>query len=182
VVAAAMIRIEEVAGVDCAATREAPVAPAATLTLPFALRRKSRLLARLDDGAEAGLFLPRGTVLRDGDRLVAVDGRVVVVRAATEALYRVRPTASCPLARIAYHLGNRHVPVEIGADAVHLERDTVLRDMLLALGASVEDVDAPFDPEPGAYGGGHRHGDAAAHDDEYALAQSVFALRHTPPR
>jgi urease accessory protein len=150
----------------------------ATLTLPFALRRKSRLLARLDDGEEAGLFLPRGTVLRDGDRLVATDGRIVAVRAAIEDLHRARPTAVCPLARIAYHLGNRHVPVEIGADDVRLERDAVLCDMLTQLGAIVDEIRAPFDPEAGAYGGGHRHGGAASHDDEYALAQSVFAVRH----
>jgi urease accessory protein len=171
-----VIRIESLAAVDCEALGSA------TLTLPFALRRKSRLLARLDDGEEAGLFLPRGSVLRDGDRLVAVDGRIVVVRAAVEDLHRARPGAHCTLGRIAYHLGNRHIPVEIRVDAVLLERDRVLRDMLAQLGADVDEIRAPFDPEPGAYGGGHRHGDGESHDEEHALAQSVFALRHPASR
>src|SRR4051812_33138378 len=78
----------------------------ATLTLPFEMRRRSRLLLKLDDGEEAGLFLERGTVLADGDELRAGDGRIVRIIAAREDVYCVRPTADCPLARAAYHLGN----------------------------------------------------------------------------
>lgn len=150
----------------------------ATLTLPFELRRRSRLLVRLDDGEEAGLFLERGTVLKDGDELAGSDGRVVRVVASAESVYVVRPAAGCTLAQAAYHLGNRHVPVEIGADALKIERDTVLRDMLEQAGALVTEETAAFQPEPGAYGGGHRHGSDAGHEEEYGLAQSVFALRH----
>jgi len=150
----------------------------ATLTLPFELRRRSRLLVRLDDGEEAGLFLERGTVLRDGDELGGSDGRVVRVIALAENVYVVRPTPACALAQAAYHLGNRHVPVEIGGDFLKMERDPVLRDMLLQAGATVSEETAPFQPEPGAYGGGHRHGHDGGHAEEYGLAQSVFALRH----
>lgn len=155
-----------------------PRPAAATLTLPFELRRRSRLLVRLDDGEEAGLFLERGTVLEDGDMLAGNDGRVIRVIAADETVYLVRPTVTCTLAQAAYHLGNRHVPVEIGADFLKIERDPVLRDMLVQAGAIVSEDTAAFQPEPGAYGGGHRHGHDAGHAEEYGLAQSVYALRH----
>ena len=152
--------------------------PSASLTLPFELRRKSRLLVRLDDGEEAGLFLPHGTVLGNGDKLVAIDGRVIGVIAAPEAIHEVLPTPECSLAQAAYHLGNRHIPVEIREHSLRIERDSVLREMLEQLGAVVRDATAPFQPEPGAYGGGHRHGSDEGHAEEYALAQSVFAMRH----
>ena len=159
--------------------RDANAHPAdAMLTLPFELRRRSRLLVRLDSGEEAGLFLERGPVLRDGDRLAGIDGRIVQVVAAIESIYFVRPSASCALAQAAYHLGNRHVPVEIGEDHLKIERDPVLRNMLEQQGALVVEAKAAFQPEPGAYGGGHRHGHDAGHDEEHGLAQSVFASRH----
>jgi urease accessory protein len=167
-----MLRIETRVSADD--PREAT----ATLTLPFELRRKSRLLVKLDSGEEAGLFLPHGTVLSDGDKLVASDGPVVAVIAAAEAIHEVLPTSACSLVRAAYHLGNRHIPVEIAEATLKIERDPVLREMLEQLGAIVRDVTAPFQPEPGAYGGGHRHGSDDDHAEEYALAQSVFALRH----
>jgi urease accessory protein len=150
----------------------------ATLTLPHELRQRSRLLVRLDDGEEAGLFLQHGTVLKDGDELAGSDGRIVRIVAADQNVYVVRPTGACTLARAAYHLGNRHVPVEIGADALKIECDPVLRDMLVQAGAAVTEACTPFQPEPGAYGGGHRHGHDAGDGGEYALAQSVFALHH----
>ena len=168
-----MIRIETLLPRD-AAPRKAD----ATLTLPFEMRRRSRLLLKLDDGEDAGLFLERGTVLADGDELRAVDGRLVRVIAAREDVYCVRPMPDCSLARAAYHLGNRHIPVQIGADYLRIERDAVLRDMLTGIGASVIDEIAPFQPEPGAYGGGHRHGHDEGFAEEHALARSVFALRH----
>jgi urease accessory protein len=172
-----MLRIECVLP-EADAAREAD----ATLTLPFELRRKSRLLVRLDSGEEAGLFLPRGTVLRDGDRLAAIDGRTVRVIAADQDISEVRATTECSLVQAAYHLGNRHIPVEIAADRLKIERDPVLSDMLERLGATLADARGPFEPEPGAYGGGHRHGHGEdadrSHAEEHALAQSVFASRH----
>ena len=168
-----MIRIETLLPRDASPRR-----PDATLTLPFEMRRRSRLLVRLDGGEEAGLFLERGTVLSDGDLLRAGDGRVVRVIAAREEVYCIRPTADCSLARAAYHLGNRHIPVQIGADYLRIERDAVLRDMLCGIGAAVVDETGPFQPEPGAYGGGHRHGHDDNFAEDHALARTVYTLRH----
>lgn len=133
-----------------------------TLRLRYAERCRSRLRVTLEDGTEAGLFLPRGTMLRHGDVLAGADGTSVQVIAATEALYEVRaaPASADPafdLLRAAYHLGNRHVPVQLDPGRLRLERDAVLRDLLLRLGLDVREVTAPFEPEAGAYGGGHRH-------------------------
>ncbi len=128
------------------------------LVLPFDLRQRSRLRTKADNGEEVGLFLDRGAQLRDGDKLLAEDGRVVEVVAAPEAVYRI----ACPdgqIARLAYHLGNRHVPVQIGAGWLRIARDHVLKDMLDKLGAEVSDEMAPFQPEGGAYAGhAHTHG------------------------
>ena len=133
-----------------------------TLTLRFAERCRSRLRAMLDDGREAGLFLPRGTVLHGGDALEAVGGEILRVVAAAEDLYEVTASnttvdAHFDLLRAAYHLGNRHVPVQLAPGRLRLERDTVLREMLQRLGLCVAEIVAPFEPEAGAYGGGHRH-------------------------
>lgn len=152
------------------------------LVLPYAERVKSRQLVTLDDGSEAGLMLPRGTQLRGGDVLVDTDGGLVEVGAAAEEVYRVtpRPGAAAPgfdLLRAAYHLGNRHVPVQLGPDALLLERDSVLRDLLRRLGMVVEDAIAPFEPEAGAYGGGHRH-DHDADGGSLGEQLSIEAHRH----
>jgi len=148
------------------------------LVLPFGERSKSRLRAALDNGAEAALFLPRGTVLRGGDLLVAEDGTFVEVQAAPESVLQV--TAADPLAlmRAAYHLGNRHTPVEVGRNYLRLEYDAVLADMLVRLGVTIERADLPFEPEAGAYGGGHKHGHDATFAEDYAAAQAVFHEHH----
>ncbi|WP_395067710.1 urease accessory protein UreE [Paraburkholderia silvatlantica] len=151
---------------------------APTLTLPYDARCKSRLAATLDTGEEVGVVLPRGTVLRDGDMLVADDGGLVRVIAASESVLRVRAPDRLTLTRAAYHLGNRHTPVEVGADELKLEADPVLEDMLKRLGAQVERVQLPFQPESGAYGGGHRHGHDETFADDYALAQRVYDEHH----
>ena len=112
----------------------------------------------LDGGEEAGLFLPRGEVLRDGDLLATDDARVVRVVAAAEPVLIVRCADPQQLARVAYHLGNRHVAVEVGDGMLKLERDHVLRAMIEGLGADVEEAVLPFEPEAGAYSGhGHSH-------------------------
>ncbi|MCP3708942.1 urease accessory protein UreE [Paraburkholderia sp. CNPSo 3274] len=151
---------------------------APTLTLPYDARCKSRFAATLDTGEEVGVVLPRGTVLRDGDMLVADDGGLVRVIAAAESVLRVRAPDRVTLTRAAYHLGNRHTPVEVGADELKLEADPVLEDMLKRLGAQVERVQLPFQPESGAYGGGHRHGHDETFADDYALAQRVYDEHH----
>jgi urease accessory protein len=135
-----------------------PASPAAErLVLPFELRQKSRLRTRLESGLEAGLFLERGIVLRGGDLLLADDGTVVEVVAALETVSTVRDNDATRLARAGYHLGNRHVPVEIGAGWLRYGHDHVLDDMVRGLGLTVVVEEAPFEPEGGAYGG-HSHG------------------------
>jgi len=136
-------------------------APAAdSVTLDFRQRQRSRLRVRLDGGGEAAIRLARGEVLRGGDRLRAPCGRVVEVRAARERISQVASEEPRALARAAYHLGNRHVAVEIGAGWIRYQHDHVLDRMLAGLGLLVAVLDAPFEPEPGAYAGhhhGHRH-------------------------
>lgn len=133
-------------------------ASGATLTLGYEARRRSRLRVRLDDGREAALLLPRGTQLRGGDRLRADDGSVIEVRAAPEAVSVACSPDPLRLARACYHLGNRHVALEIGAGCVRYLHDHVLDAMVAGLGLRVAAETAPFEPEPGAFGGGHPHG------------------------
>jgi urease accessory protein len=137
----------------------------ATLTLAFDERKKSRQLVRLDGGEEAAMFLPRGTVLKDGDRLRCDDGLLVTVVAAPETLSSVQTVDWMLLARGAYHLGNRHVPVEIAAGGLRYQHDHVLDGMVRALGMEVRAVKAVFQPEGGAYA--HAHGPAHAEDDHH---------------
>lgn len=136
----------------------------AELVLPFELRQKSRLRTVVADGEEVGLFLERGTVLRDGECLQADDGRIVRVAAAPEDLYEVRCAGPEALARAAYHLGNRHTPAQIGTGWLRIAADPVLAEMLRGLGAAVTGLCAPFEPEAGAYGDGrHSHAGEAKH-------------------
>jgi urease accessory protein len=136
-----------------------------TLTLPFELRQKSRLRVRLDDGVEAGLFLARGRVLRGGDRLLTSDGRVVGVVAAAEQVSTVTASAPGALLRAAYHLGNRHVPVQVGEGFLRYGHDHVLDDMVRGLGLQVTVEMASFEPEGGAYAHGHSHTHGHAHGE-----------------
>jgi urease accessory protein len=133
------------------------------LTMKFDERRRSRMRARLDDGREAALLLPHGTILRDGDRLRAVEaGVIVAVRAAAQTLSIARTDDRLLLTRAAYHLGNRHIPVQVADGWLAYEHDHVLDDMVRELGLSVETRIAPFEPEAGGYGhsgaGSHSHG------------------------
>jgi urease accessory protein len=146
----------------------------ALLVLPFELRQKSRLRTTVVDGEEIGLFLERGTVLRDGDCLMADDGRVVRVVAAAEDLMEARCADSDALARAAYHLGNRHAPVQIGEGWLRFGTDSVLAGMLRGLGAAVTAVRAPFAPEAGAYAAGHH---AHSSDAKHAGIIHDFAAR-----
>lgn len=140
---------------------DGPAPATGRLDLDFSYRTKSRLRAKLASGEEVGLFLPRGTILRGGQKLAGRDGRVVEVVAAPEDLLEARCADALALARAAYHLGNRHVAVEIGADAagpwLRIQADHVLEGMLAGLGATVTALRAPFEPEAGAYAHGHQH-------------------------
>lgn len=142
---------------------EAMTEPYGELVLPFDLRIKSRLRTCLASGEEAVLRTERGAVLRGGEHLCADDGRVVRIVAAPEKVMHITCADQFELTRAAYHLGNRHVPVEIGDGYLRIATDHVLGEMLLGLGANVEEREAPFEPESGAYGGGHQHGDDAVH-------------------
>jgi urease accessory protein len=152
-----------------------------TLTLPFEPRTKGRLKAMSDAGRELGLFLDRGPVLRDGEGLRAESGEIVRIRAAAEPVVTARVASGLPLARLAYHLGNRHVQLALGEDDhaspdqagyVRFPPDHVLEELAERLGATLERHQAPFDPEPGAYQqlGGHAHGhghDTHHHDHDH---------------
>ncbi|AVR96511.1 urease accessory protein UreE [Pseudoduganella armeniaca] len=129
------------------------------LVLPYELREKCRLRARLDSGEEVAIFTVRGTVLRGGDLLKGDDGRVVRVEAAPEATYKVTCADAHALLRCAFHLGNRHTQAQVGDGFLRIRADAVLREMLAGLGATVVEQLAPFEPESGAYGGGHHHHD-----------------------
>jgi urease accessory protein len=144
-------------------------APSDSLTLDFDGRRKSRQRIVLDGGATAELLLPRGTVLRQGDRLRGDDGSIIAVHAAAETLSVAATDDHLLLARVAYHLGNRHLPVEITATGLQYQHDHVLDTMVQRLGLAVRVQEGPFQPEGGAYGGGHGHDhdhDHGGHDHD----------------
>jgi len=140
-----------------------PVADAVhdLLVLPYDQRERCRQRARLASGEEVALFLVRGTVLRDGDLLTGEGGRVVRVVAAPEPTYLVRCQDATMLARCAFHLGNRHTRTQVGPGWLRIQVDPVLKEMVEGLGARVDEELAKFEPEPGAYSGGHGH----HHDD-----------------
>ena len=156
---------------------------AATLELDWDTRQKSRFDAVDSQGRRIGVFLPRGGAVRGGDILVAEDGSLIAVKARAEPLLAVTVGAHgtpLDLLRAAYHLGNRHVPLEVTPTRLQLEPDHVLAEMLKRMGLVVETVEAPFEPESGAYGTpvaaadghsqGHRHEHdlGQAHDRDHA--------------
>lgn len=128
----------------------------AQLILPFELRQKSRLRTALSTGEEVGLNLDRGYILRGGDQLLADDGRVVEIIASPEQVSVVTSNNPLQLARAAYHLGNRHVSVQIGPGWLRYLHDHVLDEMVTGLGLPVSFDTLPFEPEAGAYSS-HSH-------------------------
>ncbi len=144
------------------------------LVLAFDARKKSRQLVRLDSGEEIGILLPPGTVLRDGDVIESEDRSLFQIKAAREALMMVTTTDSFQLLRAAYHLGNRHVAIQLEPGRILLQVDSVLKEMLVGLGLTVTIVSEQFTPETGAYGGGHKHGHDEAFAEDHAAAQRVF--------
>lgn len=154
---------------------------AATVELDWDVRQKSRFDATDSLGRQLGVFLPRGTLVRGGDVLVAEDGSMVKVIAAPQAVLRITACTShgspFDLTRAAYHLGNRHVPIELKPDHLKIEPDHVLADMLRAMHLIVNAVEEAFEPEGGAYSsGGHGHGhDHAGHEHSHAPAVAAPA-------
>ena len=169
-----MLPIEKKAPHDAVATER--------LVLPFELRCKSRLRTRLESGQEVGVFLERGTILRGGDRLEAHDGRIVAVVAAPEAVMEVRSDDALALARAAYHLGNRHVAVQLQAGLLRFAKDHVLGEMVHGLGLVVVEASSAFDPESGAYGGhgGHAHGHSADGEGRGARIHDMMLKQRVP--
>jgi urease accessory protein len=152
---------------------------AATVELDWDVRQKSRFDATDSTGRTLGVFLPRGTAVRGGDVLVAEDGSLIQVKAAPQAVLKITHCndhgTPFDLIRAAYHLGNRHVPIELKPDHLKIEPDHVLADMLRAMHLIVNAVDEAFEPENGAYAtgghhGGHSHGHdhGPAHDHDHA--------------
>ena len=121
------------------------------VTLPFDARQKCRLLGRTDKGREVGIFLPRGQAIKHGFILQGHDNYRVRIKAAAEALSVVRTTNSLLLARACFHLGNRHIPLQIQPGELRYQADHVLDQMLQGLGLTVSHQSLPFEPEPGAY-------------------------------
>ena len=168
--------------------RRSTAAPTDSVALAYDSRKRSRLRVTLASGREAGIFLERGEHLQGGDRLVSADGAdVVEIAAAPEKL--IEAVAGSPLlfARAAYHLGNRHVPVQImpeaGGGRLRFQTDHVLAEMVKGLGCTVAEVEAPFQPEAGAYGGGHHHDDAAdLHDPGHGPHRSIPRIHEFKPR
>ena len=144
----------------------APLTPSESLTLPFEKRQKSRLRVSLDNNQEAALMLERGSVLRHGELLRADNGLVVEVRAANEEVAVISTEDSFLLARACYHLGNRHVPLQIGEGWLRIQRDHVLEEMVQSLGLFVKHECAPFEPESGAYSGHSNHSHSHSHESE----------------
>jgi len=137
--------------------KQSDAAPGGELELPFEQRQKTRFRARLASGETVAVLLPRGEVLRGGDRVTASDGRVIAIVAEPESLLHIECSSASELARAAYHLGNRHVAVQVGAGFLRIAHDHVLENMLRQLGAKVSSISAPFEPEAGAYAGAHEH-------------------------
>lgn len=141
-----------------AAGRWPEVSEVATVTLPCADRHRRRILMRDDAGAEFLLELAEATQLRDGDGLMLADDGVIRVIAAVEDVAEITCADPLHLTRIAWHLGNRHTPVQLLPDGrLRMAHDHVLEAMVEGLGAEVTRTRAPFQPEGGAYGGGHGH-------------------------
>lgn len=135
-----------------------PVEARDTVLLDFDARHRRRIAMTGRGGLEFLLDLPQAVALRDGDGLRLEDGGIVAVVAAPERLIEVRAGPDADLLRIAWHLGNRHLPTQLLGDALRIREDHVILDMLAKLGARTEIIEAPFDPEGGAYGHGRTHG------------------------
>ena len=175
---------------------------AATVELDWDVRQKSRFAATDSQGRELAIFLPRGQAVRGGDVLVAEDGSLIRAIAAPQRVLKITACAThgtaFDLVRAAYHLGNRHVPIELQPDHLKIEPDHVLADMLRSLHMTVGTADLPFEPEGGAYGGhvtndghshhhhshgaGHAHGHEHAHSHAHAPAQPAGGCGHAQPK
>ena len=154
---------------------------AATVELDWDVRQKSRFDATDSNGRTFGVFLPRGTLVRGGDVLVLEDGSLVRVQAAPQEVLRITACAQhgspFDLTRSAYHLGNRHVPIELQPDHLKIEPDHVLADMLRAMHMTVVTVQEAFEPEGGAYSS-HGHAQGHGHSHEHSRGEHSHSHDH----
>jgi urease accessory protein len=148
-------------------------AAADTVVLDFDDRHRRRMAMTGTRGLEFLLDLENAIAIRGGDALVLEDGRLVEVVAAAEPLLEIRGADPLHLVRVAWHLGNRHLPTQIMPKGLRIRRDHVIESMVRGLGARIIEIEAPFDPEGGAYaGGGHAHASAEAHGHASAEAHA----------
>jgi urease accessory protein len=137
---------------------------ATAVTLDFEARHRRRICLTLDDGELILLNLPKAVAMSDGDGLQLEDGRWIRVQASKERLVEIRHADLAQLVRVAWHLGNRHLPTDICGPLLRIRPDHVIEDMLRSMGAELRTVDAPFQPEGGAYAGhSHLHGEEEEH-------------------
>jgi urease accessory protein len=146
-----------------------------TLELTFEARQKRWLRMSLASGEEVSLRLPRGERLLGGDLLLASDGRVIVIRAAPERVVRIECPNPSDLLRVAYHLGNRHVPLQVGVGFLLIQEHPALEEMARSLGAMLTAMEIPFEPESGAYANSHAHASSAA-IHEYGVGSAHAAV------
>ena len=146
-----------------------PASSVDVLAIDYDRRHRRRITLRTEAGHDLLLDLPQAARLRHGDGLLLDDGGIVLVQARPEPLLDIHAHDAAALVRIAWHLGNRHLPVQLLGAHLRIRRDHVSADMVRALGGHVAEIEAPFDPEGGAYAGGHSHahhyddGDGHAH-------------------
>ena len=138
-----------------------------TITLDAHERHRRRVVLSGERGTRFLLDLPEATALRDGDGLVLDDGAIVRIVSRPEPLVEIAAASAHELARLAWHIGNRHIDVQIVGDRLRIRRDHVIEDMLRGLGARLSPVEAAFDPERGAYEHHHGHGDGHRHSHHH---------------
>jgi urease accessory protein len=148
-----------------------------TLTLDHEDRNRRRLALKGDGGLDILLDLDKPTALGDGDAVRLEDGRLVVIKAAAQSLLEIRAENPLRLMRLAWHIGNRHTPAEISGDAIYIENDHVLAEMIRGQGCAMSAVTRPFQPERGAYDHGHDHHDHG-HDHGHAHAADACGCGH----
>lgn len=137
-----------------------PDKPADTVELAYDDRHRRRMAMRGEGGLDFLLDLPKAVALRGGDGLLLEDGRVIKVVSAPEDLIEIAADDMVHLVKIAWHLGNRHLPTQLMGETIRIRRDHVIEDMVMQLGGRITKISAPFDPEGGAYG----HGSVQGHD------------------
>jgi urease accessory protein len=138
---------------------------AGSLTLDFDARHRRRSRLTVDQGEDVLLNLPRAVAMADGDGLQLEDGRWLKIQAAPELLVEIRHKNPNQRVRLAWHLGNRHLPTEIQNQVLRIRPDHVIEDMLRRFGADLVNVRAPFQPEGGAYGSHHSHDEHGHHHE-----------------